>query len=172
MQSFTWCPTLCSSFHHLYQFTPNNKSQGIIGSIYFKLYDNTTDWYPILPIKDLWYNYYKDWFYSDLPEGSHLRYIESAAISWTKEREREKKYLVLTAEDKKVVGAIATLVQGGLTSRKIILNFLKKKISPLKKRVQSSCDLEELDDSTRDQFSDTTFPIWSYFLKSYKYNII
>lgn len=129
-------------FRFYYQIIHNKKAAGALGSFYFKFQDANKRVFPFLATKDASQIWSKEWFYSTILQESRITHSHNAPPEWSPENWVPDKEIKLSDDEKNVVLVINNLVRRGLTGRKIVLNFLKNRISPLQKREILSCNYD------------------------------
>ncbi|CAN6204028.1 unnamed protein product [Urochloa humidicola] len=106
--------------------------------------------YPIYYLKASQFSWTCLWFYAKLPQSCRLTFKGDAL----KEANNWKDVLLLSPEQEKQVCQIEELRNLGLTGVDIVRDYLKHRISPLRKRAHLACYYTGPTDHTRDSDED------------------
>lgn len=146
-------PTL-GVFVHFYRLYPNLQggTMATLGGAYFQLRDPMKKNYPMYYLKTtrqaMWAS---QWFYAKLPQSCRLTFRGDAL----KEADSWKDLLALSPDQEKQVAQITELSSNGLTGVDILSNYLKHRISPLRRRMHLACKYTGPADPTRDSYKGT-----------------
>ena len=139
-------PPTVEVFAHFYRPYHNNKGETTtLGAVYFRLRDKMKN-YPVYYLKATQFVWTCLWFYAKIPQSCRLTFRGDAL----KETNNWSDVLHLSPEQQDQVRRIGELSNQGLTGVDIINDFLKPRISPLRRRAHLACNYTGPTDPTRD----------------------
>lgn len=172
-EAYMGVPPTVEVFTHFYSLYHNMKGETTtLGSVYFRLRDKMKKNYPLYYLKVSQFSWVSLWFYAKVPQSCRLTFRCDAL----KEKDNWKDLLPLSPEQEKQVLRITELSNQGLTGADIVHDYLKHRISPLRRRTHLACRYSGPSDPTRDsdkgeyasftnilmtyyQFIETTAPV-------------
>jgi hypothetical protein len=172
-EAYMGVPPTVEVFTHFYSLYHNMKGETTtLGSVYFRLRDKMKKNYPLYYLKVSQFSWVSLWFYAKVPQSCRLTFRCDAL----KEKDNWKDLLPLSPEQEKQVLRITELSNQGLTGADIVHDYLKHRISPLRRRTHLACGYSGPSDPTRDsdkgeyasftnilmtyyQFIETTAPV-------------
>lgn len=144
-------PPTVEVFAHFYRLYHNNKGETTtLGAVYFRLRDKMKKNYPVYYLKASQFVWTCLWFYAKIPQSCRLTFRGDAL----KETNNWSDVLHLSPEQQDQVRRIGELSNQGLTGVDIINDFLKHRISPLRRRAHLACNYTGPTDPTRDSDED------------------
>ncbi|CAN6271036.1 unnamed protein product [Urochloa humidicola] len=150
-EAYLGVPPTVEVFAHFYRIYLKNKGETVtLGGIYFRLKDRMRRSYPIYYLRASQFYWTCLWFYAKLPQSCRLTFKGDAL----KEAKNWKDVLPLSPEQEKQVLQIEELSNNGLTGVDIIHDYLKHRISPLRRRAHLACHYTGPTDPTRDSDED------------------
>ncbi|KXG25900.1 uncharacterized protein LOC8085736 isoform X1 [Sorghum bicolor] len=146
-ESYMEVPPTVEVFTHFYSLYRNMKGETkALGSVYFRLRDRMKKSYPLYYLKASQFSWVTLWFYAKVPQSCRLTFRCDAL----EEKGNWKDLLPLSPEQEKQVLQIMELSNQGLTGADIVHDYLKHRISPLRRRTHSACDYSGPSDHTSD----------------------
>ncbi|XP_034604281.1 uncharacterized protein [Setaria viridis] len=150
-EAYLGVPPTVEVFAHFYRLYTNNKGETVtLGGVYFRLRDKMRRSYPVYYLKASQFGWTSLWFYAKLPQSCRLTFKGETL----KETNNWKDVLLLSPEQEKQVRQIEELSNQGLTGVDIVHDYLKHRISPLRRRAHLSCNYTGPTDPTRDSDKD------------------
>ncbi|RLM64554.1 uncharacterized protein C2845_PM16G03080 [Panicum miliaceum] len=150
-EAYLGVPPTVEVFAHFYRLYHNKKGETTtLGGVYFRLRDKMKRNYPVYYLKASQFVWTCLWFYAKTPQSCRLTFRGDAL----KETNNWKDVLHLSPEQEKQVLQIGELSNQGLTGVDIVHDFLKHRISPLRRRAHLACNYIGPTDPTRDLDKD------------------
>lgn len=148
-EAYVEAPPTVEVFTHFYSLYHNMKGETTtLGAVYFRLRDRMKKNYPLYYLRSSQFMWVSLCFYAKVPKSCRLTFrgdILKEENNWN-----WKDLLPLSCEQMKQVGQIMKLSNQGLTGADIIHDYLKRRISPLRRRMHLACNYSGLSDPTRD----------------------
>ncbi|WVZ84174.1 hypothetical protein U9M48_031231 [Paspalum notatum var. saurae] len=146
-EAYIGVPPTVEVFAHFYKLYHNMKGETTtLGGIYFRLKDKMRRTYPMYYLRTSQFMWNSMWFYAKLPQSCRLTFRGNAL----KDTGNWKGQLLLSPEQEKQVLQIGELSSQGLTGVHIVRDYLKHRISPLRRRTHLACEYTGPADPTRD----------------------
>nr|CAB3486571.1 unnamed protein product [Digitaria exilis] len=150
-EAYLGVPPTVEVFAHFYRLYRNKKGEtDTLGGVYFRLRDKMKRNYPVYYLRASQFVWTCLWFYAKLPQSCRLAFKGNAL----KESNNWKEELLLSSEQDKQVRQIGELSTQGLTGVDIVHDYLKHRISPLRRRAHLACNYTGPTDPTRDSDTD------------------
>lgn len=152
-EAYVEVPPTVEVFTHFYSLYHNMKGETTtLGAVYFRLRDRMKKNYPLYYLKSSQFMWVSLWFYAKVPKSCRLTFRGDTLKE--KNNWNWKDLLPLSCEQMKQVGQIMKLSNQGLTGADIIHDYVKRRISPLRRRMHLACNYSGLSDPTRDSDKD------------------
>ncbi|KAJ1270241.1 hypothetical protein BS78_06G039000 [Paspalum vaginatum] len=160
-EAYIGVPPTVEVFAHFYKLYHNMKGETTtLGGIYFRLKDKMRRTYPMYYLRTSQFMWNSMWFYAKLPQSCRLTFRGNAL----KDTGNWKGQLLLSPEQEKQVLRIGELSSQGLTGVHIVRDYLKHRISPLRRRTHLACEYTGPADPTRDSDKEDIESKLSYLL--------
>lgn len=166
-ESYMEVPPTVEVFTHFYSLYRNMKGETkALGSVYFRLRDRMKKSYPLYYLKASQFSWVTLWFYAKVPQSCRLTFRCDAL----EEKGNWKDLLPLSPEQEKQVLQIMELSNQGLTGADIVHDYLKHRISPLRRRTHSACDYSGPSDHTSDLDKGEYASFTNFLISVYRNN--